>query len=65
MTNLFALDLGLHLVTDQPDFRVRLADAIQRHQHDPDARDYFIKFCAEHGHNDLIPTWFTKKEKTK
>ncbi len=55
MSNLIALDLELHLVTDQPDFRVRLAEAIQRHRNDPDATDYLIKFCKNHGHTDLLP----------
>ncbi len=63
-TNVLALDLGLHLRTSEPDFRVTLADAIQRRQHDPDCRDYFIKFCSEHGHLDLIPNWFYKERTT-
>lgn len=61
MTDLLALDLGLHLRTSEPDFRVTLAKAIQARQHDPDARDYFISFAEEHGHVDLIPNWFYRE----
>ena len=64
MTNIFALDLGLHLKTADRDFRVTLADAIQARQHDPDARDYFIQFCEKYGHTDLLPAWFYKEKTT-